>query len=343
VWNLGKLAVGAKGKIDIQGSFTGDPNQEKLVVASLGQNINNNFAPQITTSVAFKVVPSSLNLVQKASPSDHVKLGDRISYTLNYGNFGTLGMTNAVIVLTLDGAAIDFSSLKVDNAIVTGNTLTWKSATLKDLALLSPNKQGTITFTLPIKNSLTTNIKNQVVRGSAAIYSDQVTNQVKAQDLEVKISTELSMFVSAKYVSGALPMHVGQQTTYAVTFALVNLSNDLSDVELIASLPLPSSAWTNMIVPSGEVDKLSFDVNANKIRWKVGDIPAFGGKFTPARTVTFNLQVTPSESDKNTSVSLLKDIQVSGTDAFTNESVAATTLPDLRTSDSDDSDDGIVK
>jgi hypothetical protein len=343
VWNLGKLPVGAKGKIDVQGSFTGDPDQEKLVVASLGQNINNNFAPQITTSVAFKIVPSSLNLVQQASPSDHVKLGDHISYTLNYGNFGTVGMTNAVVVLTLDGAAIDFSNLKADGAIVTGNTLTWKSATLKDLALLPPNKQGKITFTLPIKSALTTNIKNQVIKGSAAIYSDQVTNQIKAQDLEVKISTDLQMLVSAKYVSGARPMQVGQTTTYAVTFILTNLSNDLSDVELIASLPLPSSSWTNMVVPSGEVDKLSLDVNANKIRWKVGDVPAFSGKFTPARTVTFNLQVTPAESDKNTSISLLKDIQVSGTDTFTNETISATTLPDLRTSDADDTDDGLVR
>ncbi len=332
IWNIGKLAPGATGKIDVKGSFTGDQNSEKIVVGELGININNVFAPQITASSAFKIVASSLSLIQRTAPADFTSLDKPINYTLTYANYGSIGMSNVVISLTLEGAAIDFSKLKADKAIVTGNTLTWKAATVPELSLVQPNKSGVINFSVPIKQTLTTNIKNQVVRGVAQIYSDQVTNAIKAADVEVKLSSELTLLVNGKYAGGAQPMQVGQSTTFAVTLILTNFSNDLDAVSLIASVPLPESAWTNVIVPDTEKDKLTFDSNSSKIRWKVGAMPAFTGKFSPARTVTFNLDVVPNSNDQ---IILLKDVMASGNDTFIDKIISSTTISEFRTSDID--------
>ncbi len=346
-WTVGNLPVGTQGKIDIKGSFTGDPNQEKIVVGELGMNLNNNFAPQVVASVAFKIVPSKLGITQKTNPSDYVSLGETVSYTLEYGNYGTIGMTNLVITLALEGAAIDFSQIKVSDAIVTGSTLTWKSGTLKNLALLSPNQEGSITFTLPLKTSLSTNLKNQIVKGSASIYSDQEKNPIKAADKELKVASKLGMLVSGKYVSGAVPMEVGKSTVYNITFMLTNLGNDLEDTELLASLPLPDSAWKNIIVPESERANVVFDKNANKIRWKVGKLPAFTGKFTPARTLTFQLEVIPSSADKNTTITLLRDIGATGRDTFIDKVIESAKIGDYRTADIDDpimdDSNGVVK
>ncbi|HYE22553.1 MAG TPA: hypothetical protein VD998_03120 [Verrucomicrobiae bacterium] len=336
VWNIGKLVPGARGKVDVSGSFTGDPNQEKLVVSELGMTINNNFAPQITASAAFKIVPSSLKLVQRVTPDTFITLGQSINYNINYGNYDTRGMTNVVITLTLEGAAIDPSQLKVSDAIVTGNTLTWKSATLKNLSLVSPNQEGEINFTIPTKNTLSTNIKNQMIKGTATIYSDQIKSPVRAGDVEIKIASSLGLIASGRYVSGAMPMKVGQSTTYAITFLITNFSNDLENVELIASLPLPDSAWKDVVAPDSERANVVFDRNANKIRWRLGKVPAFVGRFTPARTLTFQLEVVPGFADNGAAISLIKDVEAEGHDTFINLPITSVKINDLRTTDLDD-------
>jgi hypothetical protein len=335
-WTLGKLVKDQKGKIDINGSFTGDPNQEKIVSGELGYLINNSLATQITSSVAFKIVPSSLRLTQSASPPDSVKLGNKVSYNLDYGNFGTIGQTNVIITVTLEGPAIDFTQLRVPDALITGNTITWKSVTNKNLSLVSPNQQGEINFDLPLKSTISNNVKNQVIKTSATIYSDQIKTPIRVADNEVKLSSELGMIVSGKYVSGALPMQVGQSTTFAITILLTNLSNDLTDVEVISLVPLPDSAWKNVIIPESEKSNVTFDNNANRIRWKVGNLAAFVGKFTPARTLTFQLEVVPDISNKGQTMPLLRDIQASGRDTFINKDLTSPKIGEYRTSDLDD-------
>lgn len=334
IWNLGKLPVGWKGKIDINGSFTGDPNQEKLVVGELGFDLNNNFAPQVTASVAFKVVPSTLNLVQSSNPNTYATLGGNIQYVLDYGNFGTLPMTNVVVSITVESAAAEFSQIQSNDAIIAGNNLTWKSATLKELALVRPNQQGRITFNLPLKKSLSTNLKNQVIKTSAQIFSDQIKTPIRTADMEIKLISNLGLLISGKYASGANPPQAGQTTTYAITMILTNGSNDLEDTELIASVPLPDSAWKSVIFPESESQYLTFDSNSNKIRWKVGKLPAFSGKFSTARTVTFQLEVTPN-SNESGNQTLLKDIQAIGTDTFVNTQVESTKVENFSSFDLD--------
>ncbi len=332
IWNIGTLPVGAVGKIDVKGSFTGDKNQEKIIEGQLGVEINNIFAPQIIASTAFKIVASSLTLVQNPTPADYTSLGRSVNFALNYGNYGSVGMSNVVIVMTLEGAAIDFTQLKADRAIVTGSTLTWKAATFSSLALLPPNQTGVINLTLPIKSSLSTNLKNQMIKTTAQIYSDQVTNPIRANDVEIKLSSDLNLSMNAHVVSGPDPLQAGQATVFQVTFILTSTSNDLDDVTLIGSIPLPDSAWKNVVVPDSEKDKVTFDANSSKIRWKVGAMSAFSGKFTPARSISFNLEVVPNTSD---AVVLLKDVEATGTDTFISKPITSVKVNEFRTSDAD--------
>jgi hypothetical protein len=117
---------------------------------------------------------------------------------------------------------------------------------------------------------------------------------------------------------------------------LTNGSNDLEDAELIASIPLPDTAWKDVIVPESERANVTFDRNSNKIRWRVGNLPAFTGKFIPARTLTFHLEVIPGLSDQNTSISLIKDVATEGRDAFVDQIIKSVTVNDYRTTDLDD-------
>jgi hypothetical protein len=231
---------------------------------------------------------------------------------------------------------VDLTKLKTSNGIVTGNTITWKAATVPGLSLVSPNQTGDLNFSVQLKPTVTTNLKNQLIKTTTSIYSDQVTSAIRGEELALKLKSELGMIVTGQYVNGALPMQVGQPTTFNITMMVTNMSNDLSDGLLIASMPLAASTWTNVVVPDGEKANVTFDRNASKIRWKLGNIAAFVGKYSPTRTVTFQLQVTPSESDRGSTMTLLRDIQVTAQDTFTQKEIKSTELDSLTVSDLND-------
>lgn len=335
-WNLGKLPVGGTGKIEVTGNFIGDPGSEQQVVANLGLALASGLAPQIQSSARFKIQSSTLSVTQDAVPKSVSDWGRNIQFTMKYANYGATGQSNVVITATLEGVSIDIPKVKASNAIVTGNTITWKSATLPALSLVSPNQKGEVTFNVPVKETSSTNLKNQTIKSTTTIYSDQVTSPIRGQEFEIKLASKLDMIVSGSYVSGPMPMRVGETTTFNINFLLTNLSNDLSGTELIASMPLTAASWANVVVPDAEKTNITFDQNASKIRWKVGNLSAFIGKYSPARTATIQLKVTPSESDRGRSMVLLKDLQAVGMDTFTNLEVKSTKLNQFGVSDLND-------
>jgi hypothetical protein len=342
-WTLNSMASGAAQSIEITGSFTGSDNEEKLIRADLGQIINNNFAPQIASTATFRVIPSSLSLAISAQPDSYVKLGDTITYKLSYMNRGSIGLKNLVITANLDSPVLDLSRISASDGIITGSTVTWKSATSDNLELLAPNQKGELTFSVPVRSSLTTNLKNQTVRLSAGISSDEISNPTRAGDSVLNLLSGLDLDVSAGAVSGAVPMQVGQTTVIAVTMILSNLSNDLSGTQVTASLPLPSSSWNGVIIPDSEKSRLTFDPNSGKITWKIGDMAAFAGKFTPALQATFQLAVTPTQNDSGKNMDLLRDITASATDTFVNLLIASDNIKTISTSDVDGLSGGTVQ
>jgi uncharacterized repeat protein (TIGR01451 family) len=335
-WQVGKLANGATGHIDISGSFIGQSLDEQLMTGMLGQVIGGNFAAQIISTSTFRLKNAPLSLDQSANPVDIVNLGDSIQYTIYYENESTVGLTNLVITDTFVSSLVDTSKISASDAVITGSTITWKAATNHNLALLSPSGKGQVQLTLPLKQTMPATVKNQIIKNSVTISSAEITTPIRSQDLELKLATKLKMDVVGDFVSGAAPMEVGKPSTFAMTLLLSNQSNDLTATEVTASLPLPSSAWTNSIVPESEKSFLSFDPNSGIIRWDVGSIPAFAGKLTPARKVTFNLTVTPGESDRGQIVKLLSDIQAMATDSFTNQTLKPQGLDQFTTSDIND-------
>lgn len=335
-WKIDKLPTNVSGTIAITGSFTGDSTLDMLVRADLGQIINNTFAPQIDSTATFKVIPPALSLSISAQPDSYVKLGDSISYKLKYANQGSIGLSNVVISVSLDSPVLDYSRLNAQSAIITNHTITWKSAILSSLSVVSPNESGEVDFSVPVKQDLTSNLKNQMIIASASISADETPTPTKAADLTLKLISQLSLIASGDYVSGAAPMQVGQSTLFDMTFLLSNLGNDLSNTQVIASLPLPASAWKNIVVPDSEKTRLTYDPSSGKITWRIGNLPAFTGKFTLALKVVFRLEVIPTEADSGKVVNLLSNIQGTGTDTFVNQDIQAPAVDSLSTADLND-------
>jgi hypothetical protein len=340
-WVINNLATNASASIQITGSFMGDIGEIKLVRADMGQIINGNFSPQISSTATFGIIPATLSISlsgnsNSSKQASFARLGDTINYALKYNNQGNIGLSNLIVTVKLDGPALDLPRLQSQNAVVTGDVITWRAATLSNLSVLSPNESGELDFSVPLKTALTSNLQNQTIVASASISSDEITKPIKALDLQTKLLSDLGLSISGSYISGATPMQVGQPTVVAVTFTLSNLSNDVSNTQVVASLPLPPQSWNNVIIPDSEKERLSFDPNSGNIRWDIGDISAFIGKFSPALQVTFQLQVTPNESDRGKVMTLLTNLQASGHDNFVDQDIQSKLIPTVTVSDLQD-------
>src|SRR3989344_4460647 len=335
-WLLGKIPASSSISIDISGSFSGDNNEQKLVKAELGQVIGNNFAPQLSASATFKIIPSSLKVTITSDSVDFVKLGDTINFKLDYLNQGNIGLNNLNIVVNLTGVSLDYARIQARDGIITGQTITWKAASMPGLSVLSPNEKGEINFSVPVKASPASNLKNQLITAAAVITSEEINRPTRAASVELKLISAMELSVTGEYVSGSNPMKVGQPTLFNLTFLLSNLSNDVSGTEVIASLPLPPSAWKNVVLPEPEASRLSYDSNSGKIRWQIGNLPAFTGKFFTAARVTFQIEVIPTEADINKPMPLLKEVKAMGTDTFVNKLLETPNIPQVDTGTIDD-------
>jgi uncharacterized repeat protein (TIGR01451 family) len=339
-WSIGKLPIGGTGKIDVTGSFMGQNLDQQILTGQLGLVINNNFAPQINSTATFKLKSAPISVKQTLQPSEVVNLGSQIQVTIEFSNSGTIGLTNLIITDTINSSLVDTSKLNVSDAVITGSTITWNAATNSNLSLLTPGGKGQVQFSIPLKESLTVTAKNQIITNSVSITSAEITSPIKAADQTIKLATDFNLDVTGSYVSGAQPMQVGKPTTYSITYTLTNSSNDLENVEVIASMPLPPSAWKNVIVPTTESSRLTFDPTAGKIRWKVGNLAAFTGKLTPAAKVTFQIVVTPSPSDQNQYMRLLSDITPVASDNFAGQTLTPDPISQFTTSDIGDNNQG---
>ncbi|MBX4205314.1 MAG: hypothetical protein KW788_03995 [Candidatus Doudnabacteria bacterium] len=335
-WQIGKLANGNSGHIDIKGTFLGENLDEQLITGMLGQTINGTFAAQIISTATFHLKNAPLSLDQESSPGEMVNLGDSVQFTIKYENTSSVGLTNLVITDTFASNLVDTSKISVSDAIIAGSTVIWKAATNRNLSLLTPGQKGQVQFSLPLKQSLPATLKNQLIKNSVTITSAEITTPIQASDIELKLTSRLVFDVVGDYISGAQPMQVGKSSTFAITFLLSNGSNDITDALVTAALPLPSSAWTGVVVPESEKSRLHFDPDSGLIRWEVPLVPAFSGKLTPATKVTFNLTVTPSASDQGQVIRFLTDIQASGTDSFTSAKLTPQTPSQFTSSDLSD-------
>lgn len=92
---------------------------------------------------------------------------------------------------------------------------------------------------------------------------------------------------------GPLPPRVGAATRYWIVAAAEASAADLTDG--LVFFPLAKNVrWTGKsAVAAG--DPLAFDERARVLLWRVGDLPAHAGTSSPAPSVAFEVELTPTE------------------------------------------------
>ncbi len=330
-WNVELLPQNQEEEIQIQGSFKSvAPGESKTAQAEfLIFGNDGKFFIQAASEFSTQIGNLPL-LVSQELEGYNVDLvvdpGEVLSFRVKYQNNASVGASSVNIAVTLDSSTVDLGSLRAEGGQISGNTILWNASTVSRLSSLNPNESGELSFSVKVKDPATRDSsKDLSVVSNIKIKSDEHESFFPGNELALKISSPSEVKSTLQFVSGQLPPQVGRSTTYRVKFSLFNSSNDFSDAVVTAYLPLSGGGFKEGSVTPSEKSKVEFDSSTGKLTWRVGSLPAHTGKFSQAKSLEFELTLSPSEAQIYSSPTLVKDIQLSAKDTFTGQSVSEAT------------------
>ncbi len=344
-WDIGQLAPTAEGTITVSGTF---------LSASLGQGVTVNASvlvpdknggyyvqaeSQFSTSISTQplVVTQSLDNGEQTSVADP---GNTLQYKLSYQNNASVAARGVRIVMTIDSATMDTSTVQAEGALVSGNTITWSAASKSELEVVNPNEAGTVLVSFRIKDPPVKDRSiNPDVITNVKIKSDEYDTFLPGNKMQVKIATKARLEGTVAFVDGQKPPRVGQQSRYSVSISVKNTTSDVTGSDIVMFVATGAGSFDKATVNKEEANAVSFDTSTGKLVWHVATLKAHVGEFSPARILQFTLRAVPGASQAGLPLPLVKNIIFTGTNDFTAQTITKS-ITQLTTSDTATADAG---
>jgi hypothetical protein len=354
-WNLGAIAPGATGALDITGNIVGPTQAQYSLNGTIGATFSGQNYPASIAPASFVITPSPLSLtVALNNSSTYVAgLSDNLNYTLTYTNNSKVTFQNVNISAALVGSMYDFSSLKTDGSFSSkSNIITWYAANEPALASLVPGQSGTLSFTISTKPSFPIKLpsdKNYSLSVTAKATSPTVpantagANTTSITALTSKVGGEVSLTSDGFYKeanasilnTGPYPPVVNQPTTYTLHWSIKNYSTDIQNVTVSAYLQ-SGSTFTGVATSTGlaSISLPVYNAGTGQITWTIPFVPATTGVISPSVQTIFQITNTPAVNQVGQAVTLLGPTTLTATDAYTSSTVnitapaVTTQLPD---------------
>lgn len=336
LWYLGNLNVGAKGSIKIKSKVDGQQYDTKLLKASIYKNENNGteiIYGKAESVIKIVVPPLAIDLKVNGKNSINTNLGNTLGYVISYANRGDIGLKDVIVKLKMDSPIIDYKKIEFsegayDSAL---KNFTWKVSDDKELKRLEPGDTGQIKIDIPIKEEIeikTVEDKNYMIEAVATIDSSDVAYHSLGNSKNIS-STVLAKLNSTIVFENLLnyedndiknygpnPWVVGQETTNVINWKISNLTNNVSDMRVYATVPTWVK-WKGTFFPQDE--NISFNERTNEIVWDIGNIENGRGILNNPKEVKFQIGVTPEINQTNRDLEIKQVIKITGKDDFTGE------------------------
>jgi hypothetical protein len=238
-------------------------------------------------------------------------------------------MKEVIIMAILDSDFLDWKSLSdLTGGLVSGNTISWTKNEIPALAELASGADGVIDFSIKLKTLGQIDLSKEYQVKSFVQYSIEGKNMAtdsQSNTIINKINSDLNLSEQIRYYnsdnipvgSGPLPPRVGQATSLKVYWSINNNLHELNDLRISVTLPA-NVTFDNKNRAS--VGSLDYDSQTNQVVWQVGRLPVTIFK----ADAEFNINVIPSESDRNKIMIILPGTVVSAIDSETNTQINKT-------------------
>ncbi len=331
VWQIDNLAKQAKGKITMTATVNGNIGDTLPIVVRAGLvTATNTIDLQDEQSLLVILVKTGVSLlgsVNGAADGGVILPGDQLNYSLRVANDSETEVADVTMTVTMTGASLDLADIPTDTKkYLKDSILTWTKKEVPGLALLKPNQDLVIRWTLNTKKTLTVasdNDVNQTITASAIATSPSLVSIVAPTVIVTKVGTIVGLKTEGRYAddsgkaygTGPIPPNVGLTTSYRVIWTLTTTTNQADGLTVTTTLPT-SVFWTGQNVGRDAGD-IVFDPTARTITWSINRVPAGTGSRLPALTAYFEVSITPT-ADQVGSLAVLTDQAVAqATDSFT--------------------------
>ena len=256
--------------------------------------------------------------------------GTKMQGVLEYENTLPYPIEDLVLVLSMKGAALDKYNISAHRGFYKSidNIIVWDKTTVgKAFQFLRPGAKGELKFIIGIKDTKdlymykNLSVLFEVHAAAKRVAEANVEEVLEATSKEKALINSSMRFASRSLYfenplksGGPLPPKADSSTVYGIQWVVTNSTNELEDVEVSGYLP-PNVEWSAVYIPASE--HLNYNPTSGKITWRLGKVAPGTGYYLPARSVFFNVVLTPSVSQIGNYADLVTNQKIHGKDTFT--------------------------
>ncbi len=344
IWRLGDVPAGARPRIKISGKLEGQDDDPKSFRFSAGiESTRNEGEIAVNYGDVFKVITIKRPFVAldvsvggDILAQEYVtSSGESVRADIAWTNNLPTEVTDGELSVTFGGTALDQRTVVTSNGFYQSatNQIVWRQGTLPALARLAPGDRGQVSFNfaaLPLIRSDRSAISRPTIEISVNFRGQRVTSDSGSEVIEttvkkqVKVNSVFQLASTAAYNDspftnrGPLPPRVGQETTYTVSWSVINSSNDVTGAMVKATLPA-YVRWVGAVSPDSE--RITFDSRRGEVTWDLGAVDAGRGITAAARQASFQVAFLPSVSQVGETPVLVTTPTLTGTDSFTRQTL----------------------
>lgn len=343
IWKFSNIDSGEKKTIKIYGNIIGQDNEERAFKINAGTASADDeraiavLFTKLTESVLIKKPFIGLGFFVQGSESDAaVRGGSQVSSIISIANNLSTKLYNVTAEISLTGGALDPASVAPSNGGFfqsSKNTIFWDKRSVYEFSEMDPGSGKSLSFSLtPLQYSKIKKGESQGIEMVAKINGERILESGSSEKVSVtetrKISLATDISLSSKTTrsvgnienSGPIPPKVGIPTTYTIVWSIGNSFNQVSNVEVKATLPSYVN-YAGIFSPSNEI--LSFNKETDEVIWNAGSILPDTGFGSSEKKVYFQLEFLPSISQLGQTPMILGEASLSGIDKKTGLKVEA--------------------
>jgi len=330
VWSLGDLPTGSQREVSLTLACSGFTDAQTNIRFTLGSQstANERLIESVYTSsthvVRFSQAFLAMDLSVNGRPIDStVALSQNRDATIDISWQNTMptAVSEVIIRAKLSGPAFDPTKIRTSNGFFDTNTstITFSSREIDALKSVQPGQTGRISFqTTPragLAQSGTLDLSFDI---SGVTLGGQQESLIDVNRVSIPVATDLQLIPKILYHSGPLqntgpmPMQVGKETTFTITWQLANTPNQSSGVVLKTNLPT-GITWKNVVAPVARAGEITYNAVTREVVWNAGDVPVGQN----AKSISFKVGITPSATQLGLVPNLTTDIIIVGTDTIT--------------------------
>jgi len=334
-WRLGELKSGSKGSIQIKGALNSSEKEASnipfLISADFGEK--NYLIDEQLASLSISPAPIFVQITPNGNSDYVAKMGDEITYAINYRNNSEIDLSDVVLKTQFVGDLFDFTTLRTNGGFnsLTG-TVTWTAANIPGLRILEKGASGQAEVRIklnPYYQIKRSSDKNFVLRATAEINSPSVPNYITAEKTstvvvqETKVMGVTSVDAQALYRdpgagiinSGTFPPKVNRPTQFSIHWILKNYLTDVKNVEVKASLGREVK-WVGAVKSTSESSP-TYNERTQEVVWNIDKISAASGILSDPIEAIFKVELTPNVTEVGQYKDILGKTTLTATDDFT--------------------------